>query len=136
MAESLLRRCSPDVFCIISGLQADSGKGKGCDLYAAAVFPGQFLYQCPEFYLAWLSLSQQSALPSVLYLYFPGAVGLLSGVYASGSDSLETDYRGVCRSCSFCTSGTEADNRIAFSFYCVLCGDSIPGSLFGSDLFI
>ena len=65
------------IFPAISGLQADPGEGESGLLRTFAAFYGKLFHQCAEFYLAWVSLSQQSSMQTVLYLHFPGAAGKL-----------------------------------------------------------
>ncbi len=44
----------------------------------------ELFHQCAEFYLAWLPLSEQPSMQTVLHLHLPDAVYLLPGVYVSG----------------------------------------------------
>ena len=64
-------------FPAISGLQADPGEGKAVYCGLLLLFMAKLFHQCAEFYLAWVSLSQQSSMQTVLYLHFPVAAGKL-----------------------------------------------------------
>lgn len=74
---------------------------------AASVFC-QLFNQCTEFYLARVPLSEQPALPPVLYLHFPDTVHVLPGLYASGRNTEKTYCGRILGVRLLCASGTEA----------------------------
>ena len=61
----------------------------------------QLFSQCAEFYLAWVPLSQQPSLPSVLYLYCTDAVFVLPRLYSSAVYVPEIGMPGVLGAVSF-----------------------------------
>ena len=72
------------------------------------LFYASFSVNCAEFYLAWVPLSQQPSLPSVLYLYCTDAVYVLPRLYSSGGYVLEIGMPGVLGGCFLCVAGREA----------------------------
>ncbi len=132
----------PNVYCgvavlmffhPVSALQTGSGEGKSGLLRDADILFRKLFLQYTKLYLARFPLSEQPALQAIVYLHFPGAVCLLSGLHESAGDTMEACDCGICRSGGLCAAGTEAGNGRSFPFYCVLCGNSVSGTVSGSD---
>lgn len=83
----------PNIYCgvavfiflpAVSRVQEYPCEGKGGILRTAPDLFRELFHQRAELYLAWLSLSEQSSVQTVLHLYLPDAVYLLPGIYVSG----------------------------------------------------
>ena len=98
----------------IAPIPAKEKKGKkvaviGSGPAGLTVFLCQLFHQCIEFYLAWVPLSQQPALPSVFYLYFSDFDNELSGLSVCGGNTEKAYCIGAVGVCRVCAFGTEAD---------------------------
>ena len=120
-------------FLLYLGSRKITFRGKGSVLLHVGSVLRQLFSQCAEFYLAWVPLSQQPSLPSVLYLYCTDAVYVLPRLYSSGGYVLEIGMPGLLGAVSFVLLAEKlVDNpeQYHFSvFYAALLFIAIYGGL-------
>lgn len=106
----------PNIYCGVAvlmflllylGAKKITVRGKGSLLRPAVNVLCQLFHQCVKFHLAWVPLSKQPSMQTVLYLYRLGADYVLSGLPGIERNFLETGGVGVLGCHYLCAHGRE-----------------------------